>query len=164
MHIRAFRDDDLPTLKAMTAEAFDGVSIDQAIENRFGLIAGHAWQWRKARHLDDDLRRDPQGIFVLEHEELRRAPDGEHYRLARQLRRTLITQDRDYLDDRRFPLHESGGVIVASAPDERALAKLLGRLDRHLFRSSSDAEDGTLPPLLGRKLLADVGWPGPDAR
>ena len=29
-------------------------------------------------------------LFVLEHEELRRAPDGEHYRLARQLRRTLI--------------------------------------------------------------------------
>ena len=42
-------------------------------------------------------------LFVLEHDELRRAPDGEHYRLARQLRRTLITQDRDYLDDRKFP-------------------------------------------------------------
>ena len=39
-------------------------------------------------------------FFVIEHDDLRRAPDIEHYRLARQLRRTLITMDRDYLDDR----------------------------------------------------------------
>ena len=36
-------------------------------------------------------------MFVLEHPDLRRAPDGEHYRLARQLRRTLITLDREVL-------------------------------------------------------------------
>ena len=47
------------------------------------------------------------------------ARDGEHYRLAKQLRRTLISLDRDYLDDRRFPLAESGGVIVLMAPEER---------------------------------------------
>ena len=41
-------------------------------------------------------------LFVLEHDDLRRAPDIEHYRLARQLGRTLVTLDRDYLDDRRF--------------------------------------------------------------
>ncbi|MCY2964863.1 MAG: GNAT family N-acetyltransferase, partial [Planctomycetota bacterium] len=56
---------DLPTLKRMTIEAFDGVSIDQGIERVHGEIHGHNWQWRKARHLDDDLRRDPHGIFVL---------------------------------------------------------------------------------------------------
>jgi predicted nuclease of predicted toxin-antitoxin system len=39
-------------------------------------------------------------LFVIEHDDLRRARDGEHFRLARQLRRTLITFDRDYLDDR----------------------------------------------------------------
>ena len=38
------------------------------------------------------------------------------YRLARQLRRTLITQDRDYLDDRKFPPDQSGGVLVLWAP------------------------------------------------
>ena len=27
-------------------------------------------------------------LFVIEHDDLRRAPDMEHYRLARQLRRT----------------------------------------------------------------------------
>ena len=61
-------------------------------------------------------------LFVLEHDDLRRATDCEHFRLARQLGRTLVTQDRDYNDDRRFPLAESGGVIVVSAPDERASA------------------------------------------
>ncbi len=65
MQIRQFVPADLPTLKRMTIEAFDGVSIDQGIEQVHGEINGHDWQWRKARHLDDDLRRDPRGIFVL---------------------------------------------------------------------------------------------------
>ncbi|MGE3177799.1 MAG: DUF5615 family PIN-like protein, partial [Vicinamibacterales bacterium] len=42
-------------------------------------------------------------LFVLEEQELRRATDVAHFRLAAQLRRTLLTLDRDYLDDRRFP-------------------------------------------------------------
>jgi hypothetical protein len=63
-------------------------------------------------------------FFVLEHDELRRARDVEHFRLARQLRRTLVTLDRDYLDDRRFPLDECAGVLVVSGPDERLLARL----------------------------------------
>src|SRR5678816_1715226 len=58
-------------------------------------------------------------LFVLEHDDLRRARDDEHYRLARQLRRTLITLDRDYLDDRLFPPAESGGVVILTAPEER---------------------------------------------
>src|SRR5512132_4164508 len=57
-------------------------------------------------------------LFVIEHDDLRRARDGEHYRMARQLRRTLITLDRDYLDDRKFPLCDSGGVLVLPAPRE----------------------------------------------
>src|SRR3712207_9275231 len=66
MPIRPFRPDDLPRLKAITVEAFDGVSIDQGIERQFGPVGGHDWRWRKARHLDDDLARDPAGGFVLE--------------------------------------------------------------------------------------------------
>ena len=42
-------------------------------------------------------------LFVVEEDDLRRAPDLKHYQLAQQLRRTLVTMDRDYLDDRRFP-------------------------------------------------------------
>lgn len=46
--------------------AFDGVSIDQGMQKLFGIIHDHDWQWRKARHLDEDAARDPNGIFVAE--------------------------------------------------------------------------------------------------
>ena len=72
-------------------------------------------------------------LFVIEHADLRRARDIEHFRLARKLRRTLVTLDRDYLDDRQFPPAETSGVLVISAPDERGLQKLLKRLNLELF-------------------------------
>ncbi|MBP90846.1 MAG: hypothetical protein CMJ64_29740 [Planctomycetaceae bacterium] len=64
--IREYRPDDLPIIKAITVEAFDGVSIDRDIENEFGEINGHDWKWRKARHIDFDAQRDPGGIFIAE--------------------------------------------------------------------------------------------------
>jgi hypothetical protein len=82
-------------------------------------------------------------LFVIEHADLRRARDIEHYRLARQLRRTLITMDRDYLDDRCFPPGETAGVMVLSAPNQRGLEVLLGRVDTALFH----ADDGTVVAL-----------------
>ena len=66
MHIRPYRSDDLDILKDITVEAFDGVSIDQGIEREYGLINGHDWRWRKGRHLDIDVAREPEGIFVVE--------------------------------------------------------------------------------------------------
>jgi uncharacterized protein DUF5615 len=92
-------------------------------------------------------------LFVLEHDDLRRARDIEHYRLARQLARTLVTLDRDYLDDRGFPPDESAGVIVFCAPDERWLRRLLKRMDATLFRS----EGASSLPLEGRKVEWHVG-------
>ena len=74
-------------------------------------------------------------LFVMEHADLRRARDIEHFRLARQLRRTLVTFDRDYLDDRAFPPAETAGVLVISAPDERGLQNLLRRIDTELFKA-----------------------------
>ena len=74
-------------------------------------------------------------LFVIEHDDLRRARDGDHYRRARELRRTLITFDRDYLDDRKFPIAECAGVLVLTAPEERGYRALLTRLDAELFRS-----------------------------
>ena len=94
-------------------------------------------------------------LFVVEHDELRRACDGDHFRLARQWRRTLITLDRDYLDDRRFPPAESGGVVVLTAPEEGGYVGLLKRLDAELFRS--DRPERSLP-LEGRKLQVYVDW------
>lgn len=90
-------------------------------------------------------------LFVLEHEDLRRARDIEHYRLARQLGRTIVTLDRDYLDNRQFPPEEGAGVMVLWAPDEQRLRSLLKEADRTLFR----AEGAGPLPLEGRK----VQWP-----
>src|SRR5688500_12487635 len=113
-------------------------------------------------------------LFVIEHDDLRRARDGEHYRLARQLRRTLITLDRDYLDDRRFPPDESGGVIVLMAPEERGYLNLLKRLDKEIFRPERSERSERVErverlerlerserlPLEGRKLHVHVDWQG----
>jgi len=92
-------------------------------------------------------------LFVLEHDDLRRARDIEHFRLARQLERTLVTLDRDYLDDRQFPAEEGAGVIVFCAPDERWLRRLLARMDRQLFQTPA----ATALPLERRKVEWHIG-------
>ena len=78
-------------------------------------------------------------LFVLEHDDLRRG-------------RTLVTLDRDYTDDRRFPPSESPGVIVFSAPDERWLRKLVKEADQKVFR----ADPAPSRPLEGRKLQWNI--------
>jgi predicted nuclease of predicted toxin-antitoxin system len=92
-------------------------------------------------------------LFVLEQADLRRARDDEHFRLARQLRRTLVTLDRDYLDDRRFPAGSTAGVLVLTAPNADGFEALLARLDVGLFRAA-----GAALPLAGRKLHAHSDW------
>ncbi|MGE0463471.1 MAG: DUF5615 family PIN-like protein [Vicinamibacterales bacterium] len=92
-------------------------------------------------------------LFVMEQPDLRRARDDEHFRLARQLRRTLLTLDRDYLDDRRFPPASGAGVLVIASPNRRAFESLLTRLDAGLFRAV-----GVPLPLEGRKLHAHSDW------
>ncbi len=94
-------------------------------------------------------------LYVLEDDELRRAADVKHYRLAQQLRRTLVTLDRDYLDDRRFPPSESAGVLVVNAPNEYELRGLLMRIDRDLFGGDGAAQ---ALPLEGRKLQLHTDW------
>ena len=53
--IRPYRPADLPALKRITAICFPGVSIDHNIEQHFGLVGGRDWQFRKLRHIDDDV-------------------------------------------------------------------------------------------------------------
>lgn len=66
MTIRVYQESDRQTLKDITVICFDGVSIDQNIENRFGTIDGKNWQWRKARHIDADVEANPSGVFLAE--------------------------------------------------------------------------------------------------
>ncbi len=66
VEIRPYHAADLPALHEITMEAFDGVSIDQIIERRYGLLGDSDWKTRKAGHIDDDVRRDVDGMFVAE--------------------------------------------------------------------------------------------------
>jgi len=93
-------------------------------------------------------------FFVMEEHGLRRAADIEHFHLAMQLRRTLLTLDRDYLDDARFPPEETSGLIVLSAPHEEQFARLLTQIDAALFQCGSHM------PLAGRKLHVHTDWAG----
>lgn len=66
--IRPYGPDDLDILRQITVESFDGVSFDQIVESKFGLLHGHDWRWRKARHIEEDLRANAPGAFVAEAE------------------------------------------------------------------------------------------------
>ena len=96
-------------------------------------------------------------LFVVEHDDLRRAPDIRHFVLAREWRRTLVTLDRDYLDDRQFPPGESGGLIVLYAPTEPLLTRTLQQVDERIFKGGGSSADPRMP-LAGRKLMADPEW------
>lgn len=66
MIIRKYKESDQEILKEITVICFDGVSIDQNIEKLYGPIAGKDWQWRKKRHIDNDVKANAEGIFVAE--------------------------------------------------------------------------------------------------
>ena len=65
--IRLYEPRDLERLKEITAICFVGVSIDRNIEEKFGLLGGRDWRWRKLRHIDADVADDnARGVFVCE--------------------------------------------------------------------------------------------------
>jgi ribosomal protein S18 acetylase RimI-like enzyme len=66
MIIRLFQESDIPHLKRITVEGFEGIAIDQNVERQLGLLGGHDWKWRKARHVDEDCSANPLGVFVAE--------------------------------------------------------------------------------------------------
>jgi hypothetical protein len=91
-------------------------------------------------------------LHVLDEPAWRRATDVAHFHRARDLRRTLITLDHDFLEERRFPLAASPGVIVLNGPNDRALRTLLVEVDRYLRSRPAVA------PLSGCKLCLHPGW------
>ena len=73
--IRKYRSEDLEALKEITVICFDGVSIDQNIEKKFGQVVHNCasssfadtdWKARKAKHIDADVAANADGIFVSE--------------------------------------------------------------------------------------------------
>ena len=66
LKFRDFQPADSEILTEIMVNAFDGVSIDQGIQKEFGDINNHDWRWRKARHFEEDVARDPEGIIVAE--------------------------------------------------------------------------------------------------
>ena len=96
------------------------------------------------------MRRDLHWdvLFVVEDNHLRRASDASHFARAIDLGRTLITLDRDFLDDGRFPPALGPGVIVCVVTEERTLLKLLRHIDREILGAAINARC----TIAGRKL------------
>ncbi len=107
-------------------------------------------------YMRESLRWDV--LFVIEHDDLRRAPDRRHFVLARQLARTLVTLDRDYLDDRLYPPDQTSGLIVIYAPTEHLLTRTVQQIDQRIFKATPVPDRGFPLPLRGQKLLADPEW------
>ena len=64
--IRPYRPNDLEPIKCLTVDAYAGVTLEQNVEEALGILRGHDWRWRKARHIDEDVASNPTGIFVGE--------------------------------------------------------------------------------------------------
>jgi len=143
----------MDTLASRLGAIIDGITDAPRVYCDANLPAG------LIRFMRERLRWDV--FFVMEEEDLRRASDIEHFRMAAQLRRTLLTLDRDYLDDARFPPADGSGVLVLSAPDQEQFERLLKEIDRVLFRTADkkSGADARLP-LLGRKLHVHSDWKG----
>jgi ribosomal protein S18 acetylase RimI-like enzyme len=65
-HIRKFEPGDLTCIKELTISSFEGVTLEENVEKALGILNGHDWRWRKARHIDEDVRANASGIFVAE--------------------------------------------------------------------------------------------------
>jgi predicted nuclease of predicted toxin-antitoxin system len=57
-------------------------------------------------------------LSAQEEPNLRNRDDQFHFASARQMGRILFTLDKDFLDDRRFPLRESPGTYILSAQQD----------------------------------------------
>ena len=80
-------------------------------------------------------------LYALEHDDLRRAPTAS-FRPRATLQRTLITLDRDYLDDRRYPPDRSGRRGSWRRRPTRAGSRKCAELDARVLHRTR----GQLPP------------------
>ena len=66
MIFREYRSSDLEELKRITLGAFEGLALDQRVEEHLGVLHGHDWRWRKARQIVEDVAANRAGVFVAE--------------------------------------------------------------------------------------------------
>lgn len=64
--VRPYREEDREAIVEITLLAFEGVSIDHAIECRHGPIAGLTWRDRKRRDIERDLDLHAADTWVAE--------------------------------------------------------------------------------------------------
>ncbi|WZO99160.1 GNAT family N-acetyltransferase [Isosphaeraceae bacterium EP7] len=64
--VRPYREPDRATLKRLTIDAFEGVSIDHAIDRVLGPLATSDWRDRKGRHVDEDVDAADGAVDVAE--------------------------------------------------------------------------------------------------
>lgn len=64
--IRQYTSSDLPTIKRITVDCFEGVTLERNVEAALGVLHNRDWRWRKARHIDDDVGANHAGFFVAE--------------------------------------------------------------------------------------------------
>ncbi|MDX2036921.1 MAG: GNAT family N-acetyltransferase [Isosphaeraceae bacterium] len=62
--IRPYLPSDRESLRTLTVEAFQGVSIDHAIDIVLGPLSPIDWRRRKAQHVDDDIDH-PKGELAV---------------------------------------------------------------------------------------------------
>ena len=59
---------DRERILQITEEVFGPSTVERNIEERFGLIDGRDWRWRKRRHVEADLDASDSGCIVAEHQ------------------------------------------------------------------------------------------------
>ena len=66
--IRRYRARDLPELRRIAVESFDGVCSEQNVEEAFGKLGGSDWRDRLSLCIERDIQWWPEGVFVAEHD------------------------------------------------------------------------------------------------
>src|SRR4029077_3364611 len=66
LRIRPAVDADLPRIRQIIAESFDGVTGHQLLERQFGIIGGRAWQDWKVAEFEAVFRQRPDWVLVAE--------------------------------------------------------------------------------------------------
>ena len=76
--------------------------------------------------------------------------DAFHFQEARRERRILLTTDRDFENNRLYPLHLTYGVIIIAVPDQLPYHHLNNVLDKLLIHFRTNAS------LRQRKVIAST--------